>query len=415
MPERPLRVCLVSDEYPPETGWGGIGTYTFNLANGLASAGHTVTVISGSQGPARTIEEGNLTLHRIGFASPAGLAGRTAYAAFRLCLARLPELRRKIEFARAAYGLTRRLHQDRPFDVVEAAEYNANAWFIARSRLAPLVVKLHTPTLFNYRLNELPVTREVRLADRLERGQALRASRRTAPSRRMAEQAAAWLGGRPVQVLPNPIDTDRFTPDGPIRPGPWGTAPYALYTGRLERRKGVHTLLAAFRRIRGQAPDLHLVLAGHDTPTFRLGGRTLTFRAYAAELGLLAGVSERVHFLDRLDRDELPALIRGSRFGVFPSESFENFPYTCLECLSCGRPAVVSDTGGMAEMVEDGESGRIIPGGNVDALGRALRELHGNPDQAAAMGKAARQRVSERFSGPAVTARTVDVYREVTA
>lgn len=409
----PLHIALISEEYPPLTGWGGIGTYTCNLARGLVAAGHRVEVVAGAAEAASTQSEGGLTLHRIGFAPPASPAKRGAYRIFQLATRRMPELRRRLEFAHAAAGLLRRIHCDDPFQICETAEYGCNGYYFARTAICPLVVKIHTPTLFNYRLNELPVTREVNWCDRFERKQSRLASLRTAPSRKMADLAAPWLGdGRPIEVLPNPIDAEEFKPGGPA--ADLGCE-YLFYTGRLERRKGVHLLLQAFREVHRRHPSLRLVLAGHDTPTFRKDGLSLPFREYARSTGLLEGLGEAVMFLGRVDRQELPPWYQGSLACVFPSEGFENFPYTCLEAMACGKAVVVTDAGGMAEMVEDGRSGFCVHAGEVAPLAEAMGRLAADRGLAQKLGLAARQRVVGEYSLPAITAQTLRRYQEVLA
>ncbi len=405
-----LHICLISEEYPPDTGWGGIGTYTYNLARGLAEAGHRVEVVAGALGPARTLTEAGVTVHRIGFAPPRQILKRIIYRGFQLATRRAPYLRRKVEYAQAAGYMVREIHRRDRVDICEAAEYDANGCFVARSGVPPLVVKVHTPLLMNYRLNDLPVNRETRWCDRLERYQARRARALTAPSRKMAELAAIWLNlGRAPTVVPNPIDTRHFTPDGPRTDHP----PYLFFTGRLERRKGVQVLLQAFRGIHQRHPELRLVLAGHDTPTFRLDGINLHFKEFAARTGLLDGLGDTVEFLGRVDRLELPPWYRGSVACVFPSADFENFPYACLEAMACGRPAVVTDAGGMAEMVEDGRSGLCVPAGSPEALEAALERLVAEPSLAQQLGTGARRRVVETYNLAVVTRQTLDVYHEV--
>lgn len=406
----PLHVCLLSEEYPPETGWGGIGTYTYNLARGLGRAGHRVTVIAGCIENARTFSEEGVTVHRIGFAPPVQPLKKYPYRLFQAYAKTTPFYRKKMEFARAAWGLVKQLqHSETPVDILETSEYDGNAHFIARSNLVPLVVKIHTPLILNYRLNKLAVDRDVIRCDRMERGQVARARGLTTPSHKMAELAREWIGSRDIRVVPNPIDTDEFSPEGACRP----EGPYFFYTGRLEKRKGVHLLIQAFRRVCHRQPDIRLVLAGHDTPTFTLNGKAVFFQEFMDATGMLEGIADRVEFLGKVDRRQLPPLYRGSLACVFPSETFENFPYSCLEAMSCGKAAIVSDSGGMAEMVQPDRSGQIVPAGEIDALAEAMLALAASPGAARRMGEAARQRVLEEYSMDRMTAATLAFYREV--
>lgn len=412
MPKSSLHICLLSEEYPPETGWGGIGTYTYNMAHALQRAGHDVQVIAGCLDQASTGTENGVTVHRIGFAPPRQGTWRAVYNLFRITCRTMPEFRRRLEFARAACGLVRRLHQQQPFDLIESAEYNANGFFVSRPDLPPLVVRFHTPLLTNHHLNHMPVSLEVRLSDLLEKRMSRKAVALSSPSVKMATLVRHWLKPRqPITVIPNPIDTCEFQPEGP--PASDLDGDYFFYTGRLERRKGVHLLLAAFQQIHRQIPGVRLVLAGHDTPTFLLDGSHVPFLDYARATGLLDGIEDKVIFLGRIDRRRLPPFYRSSLACVFPSEEFENFPYSCLEALACGRAAIVTDSGGMSEMVVSGECGECVPAGEVPALAEALLRMGSDPARCRQMGLQARRRVMEEYGMDVVANRMLSFYREV--
>lgn len=203
--------------------------------------------------------------------------------------------------------------------------------------------------------------------------------------------------------------TLEFEPDGPTV----SEKDYFFYTGRLERRKGVHLLIQAFREVHRRHPRLRLILAGHDTPTFLSNGQVVSFQDYCMNHLAWDGMDEAVKFIGRLDRRDLPPWYRGSLGAVFPSESFENFPYSCLEAMACGKGVIVSDSGGMTEMVSDGNSGLVVPAGSVEALAQAMLRFAEDPTLAAKLGQAARQRVQENFSLQPITIQTVQKYREV--
>jgi len=132
MSDAPLHICLVSDEYPPDTGWGGIGTYAYNLARGLVRSGHRVTVVAGCADVPGTTDEDGITVHRIVFAPPSSFLKGLVYRFFQAWTSNMLYFRRKLEFAHAAFGLIRRMHQENPIDIIETAEYDANGFFLAR-------------------------------------------------------------------------------------------------------------------------------------------------------------------------------------------------------------------------------------------------------------------------------------------
>jgi glycosyltransferase involved in cell wall biosynthesis len=93
----------------------------------------------------------------------------------------------------------------------------------------------------------------------------------------------------------------------------------------------------------------------------------------------------------------------------------DNLPVAILEAMAAGLPVVASRTGGIPELVEDGVTGALVPPGDVDALSQAIGRLVGAPDVRAAQGRAARERVRERFDSGEVARRMVKVYEETCA
>src|SRR5437879_4038985 len=128
-----MRIALISYEFPPETGFGGIGSYTRQAAGVLAARGHDVHVFAGRPGVARV--EGGAWVHRV--LTENGSA-----------------------FARDVVGALSAEHAAAAFDVAESPEWLAQGRFVARALAdLPMVVKLHTPVFLVNRLNssELPI------------------------------------------------------------------------------------------------------------------------------------------------------------------------------------------------------------------------------------------------------------------
>src|SRR5207247_1801546 len=124
-----------------------------------------------------------------------------------------------------------------------------------------------------------------------------------------------------------------------------------------------------------------------------------------------AGVADRVRFLGRVGRPELPALIRSCDV-VACTPWYEPFGIVPLEAMACGRAVVASAVGGLADTVVDGITGVLVPPRRVDALGLALRHMLADPVQLEAMGLAAADRASIRYSWERVGQGTEAVYAE---
>src|SRR5205823_4711519 len=91
----------------------------------------------------------------------------------------------------------------------------------------------------------------------------------------------------------------------------------------------------------------------------------------------------------------------------------EGFGMACLEAMAYGRPVVASATGGLLDLVADGETGLLVPPGDVPALRAACERLLADPELRIRLGAAARERAAERFGWPALTAQLVALYDEV--
>jgi glycosyltransferase involved in cell wall biosynthesis len=169
---------------------------------------------------------------------------------------------------------------------------------------------------------------------------------------------------------------------------------------RLNPQKGHADLLQAMARVRAEAPQARLQLAG-------AGPLRAELEAQAHSLGL----NGRVAFLGLVTGDQLPELLAGTDVMVLPSY-WEGLPVSLIEGLSAGKPIVASDAGGNPELVRHGENGLICAAGDVEALSAALLELARHPERLRAMGEAARRRYAAGdFSPEAVTAQHVQAYQ----
>jgi glycosyltransferase involved in cell wall biosynthesis len=171
----------------------------------------------------------------------------------------------------------------------------------------------------------------------------------------------------PVEVVPNGIDTSRFTPDGPTSDRLPDGEPVVLFVGRLVEGKRPGDAVAALDRLRETHPDARLVVCGDGPLREELGDEV-------AERDL----SSAVTFLGHVPYDEMPAVYRGADALVLPSRA-EGLPRTVLEALASGVPAVVSDLEQVAPVVEG--VGRTVPVGDVEGFATALRSVLDGTDR----------------------------------
>ncbi len=399
-----MRVCLISEEFPPETGWGGIGTYAHVLATGLAELGHRVHVVARTWGEPGVTAVGGVRVHRLAIPEPSWRRG-TYY--FNL---HFPETRELLLWTWQASRVVSRLAAAGGLDVIESPEFHAQGLAAGlRSRHIPLVVKLHTPAFLCRALNGVGAGGgpwDTAVSERLEHLLARRAWRLTSPSARLADDVTRrWRIRRSaVRVIPNPVDDELFAPS----PGGEPAEPTLLYVGRLERRKGVETLVEMLPEVLRAFPGVRLRMVGKDHPSGPGGGSMVAH--LGGRLRALRVPDGAVEFAGPVARTELPAVYRGAAVCLVPS-NYENFPYTCLEAMACGRPVVGSAAGGIPEMITDGSDGLLVPPGRPAALAAAVVRLLADDRLRHRLGARARETVCARFGRRAVSAATAAFYR----
>ena len=158
-----------------------------------------------------------------------------------------------------------------------------------------------------------------------------------------------------------------------------------LFVGRLAAVKGLPLLLEAVARLRAAHPDLHLTLVGE-------GGDRAGLEAQAATLGL----GDTVTFTGVQSQAQVAGRLEDSDILVLPSFA-EGVPVVLMEAMASRIPVVATRVGGVQELVEDGESGLVVPPGCVDSLVRALDRLLSDPELCRRMGVAGRARVEAEF------------------
>jgi glycosyltransferase involved in cell wall biosynthesis len=189
--------------------------------------------------------------------------------------------------------------------------------------------------------------------------------------------SARELGATEVRVIPSAVEL-------PERVGEPAEPPEVLFVGRLSPEKGILDLVQA-------ADGIPLTVAGDGPLRDRVPG-ALGFVPHHA----------------------LPPLYERAAVVAVPSHR-EGFGVACAEAMAFARPVVASAVGGLLDLVVDGETGLLVPPGDVPALREALERLLGDADLRRRLGEAGRARVQERFSWPAVTDATLAAYEDALA
>jgi len=208
-----------------------------------------------------------------------------------------------------------------------------------------------------------------------------------------------------VRVVPNgadPPDDEREAPlahrwrerflSTPVKPL-WVVA------GRLEDQKGHDLLFEALVPLIRQHLEFTLVVAGE-------GSR----RGWLEQRALSLGLSPRVQFVGQID--DVGGLLAAADGVVLPSR-WEGLPLVLLEAMARGRPIVATAVGGVADAIEDGVTGTLVPPNDVPALSTALENLHRRADRGWRLGRAAAERARQRYTWGAVVDEFEWIYDDV--
>lgn len=402
-----MRICLISREYPPETGWGGIGTFTHHLAHGLTKLGHDVHVVSLSVSPTDAPVrggDGEPVVHRVPSKQMAVKLGF-----FNFCM---PVTRPMLEETTGLWSKFLQLHREKPFDVVECPEHFAEGLLPAIARVTPLVIRLHTPhsKLVKEKFHNFEPSFDHRVLTALERVAMISADVLVSPSEDLAGYVSRDLNLpiERIKIVRNPVDIDRFTPDGAKAELDHG-AIKILFVGRLEQRKGVHHLIDAVPNVVKAAANkkVQFILVGKDTTTESGNGSVLSeLRSRLHE----SGYADNVTFVQGVPLAEMPNYYRAADICVLPS-LYDNAPMTVIEAMSCGRPVVATSAGGAKEYAVHDECGLIVPPAEAEPLADALAKLVLDDEMRKRLGANARKRAVEKFSVQQTASETIDYYK----
>jgi glycosyltransferase involved in cell wall biosynthesis len=404
-----MRILMLIDSYPP--GIGGAQQYVRNLSIALADRGHDVAVATlGNPGQAPYEEDAGVRVYRLrgtlqrsegSFRDP----GRT-YAP-------------PVPDPELVVALRDVIRRERP-TIVHAHNWMVRSFLpLKRWSKAKLVATVHD---YNLRCANWILMRngepcsgpgpvkciecaKVNYAGLLK-GTAVVAGNwaMSGQERRMVDMFipvsdAVAAGNRmptgrtPYRVIPNfiPDDVGDLRDDSYLAQLP--ADGYLLFVGSLTVQKGIKVLFDAYAGLNAALP---LVLIGYTLPD--------TPKDFPANVVLLKNWPHAA----------VMTAWRHSLAGIVPSTWPDPCPTVAMEAMAAGKPVIASRTGGLPDIVDDGQTGILVPPGDADALRAALARVIDNPELAAAMGAAGRERV-RRFYASAVTTAIESVYAEVSA
>lgn len=387
-----LRIGLICRIYPPHPFAGGVSTYMRELAQGLSALGHDVHVFTESRVPIRRAAP-NLTVHGH---PPDPLP----------LVVRMPQTDRHLRWAVAAADCIAKLGRG-ALDIVESASWAFESLGVQRAGHAPVVVRLVTPLTVVRATERWQPSPDLDASVSLECWSIAHADGLIGSSTAVVDTVRSTLGLAPSRTAPCLRIPLGISP-GPPPPPKAGGSPRLLFVGRLERRKGFHTLLEILPPLLESRPTLGVDIVGGDCQAGLAARQRFLVQHRRARW------IERVHFHGSVPEAALDAFYARATVLVAPS-LYESFGLIYLEAMRHGTPVVGCRAGGVPEVVRDGETGLLVPPDDPPALLAAIMRLLDDPALRARLGAAGRRSVETEFSAQRMAERTADFYREVLA
>lgn len=211
------------------------------------------------------------------------------------------------------------------------------------------------------------------------------------PSFFLKQKLDEWgFKGKEIVYIPNFIDIENYTPN-------YSHQGYFIYFGRLDKAKGLHTLLQAMRKVKTN--QLYIVGEGSERRELEQ-----FIEQYRLDNVKLVG-----HQLD----GQLKLIIRESMFAISPSECYENCPMAILESFAFGKPVIGSRIGGIPELVQDGKTGLTFEPGSAGDLEDKIEYLINHPHKIIEMGRNARTKVEREYNAQRHYRQIMKVYQRV--
>lgn len=392
-----MRILHISWEFPPVM-YGGLGRHVKALATAQAAAGHDVTVLTQDSEDSRDRDDEQLTDGvRVVRARERGQAQERT----------IDNLIPWVEsMQRAMVTRSRPLIDSWRPDVVHAHDWVVGDAARAVRRLsgAPLMATVHATEAGRHQGWIVgPLSHEVHAREwRLVHG----ADDVIVCSNAMRDEVTTAFGGLDTEpnVIPNGVDLRawRVTPAQRERARQRWAAdglPLVVCSGRLVWEKGMQTLIDAIPEIRKRHPGTRALVAGRGPLEGELRQRIRD-----------RNVGTAVDLLGFLPEEELRTLVSAGDCAVVPSV-YEPFGLVAAEAAALGTPVVASNTGGLADVIVHGRTGRLVTPQDAHSLAEGVSQILDDPEAARRSARRDRARLARLYSWPIIARSTVEAYR----
>lgn len=390
-------ICLYSEEFPPDTNYGGISIYNQNLADILSERGFKVVVITKSiKDSSYAIDGGNIIVYRV-----------------KPYFSKISFLEKLLGFRLASFFQFLKLNRRYSFTLVETPEWKADSFFLFFfkrfiPKCPPLVLRLHGCRAIIRSIQK----QEVRCADKIiinMEGYIMRKSNYiTSISNACLKKTEECMNlslSHKTTIIFNSTDLPKIysTSLNYVEPK------FILFVGRIELLKGVFNLANVIVNILDEFNDVKFIFAGRDIIDSKSGIMSSELIKNIVGRRNL----DKITFTGQLDKESLDILYKTAYCTVLPS-SFESFGLCCIESMKYGTPVIGSRNGGMSEIITDEIDGFLINPENITEIKDKIVFLLKNPYVRNKLAVLAADKIKTTFSNDVIFEQIESFYDNIT-
>lgn len=379
-----MKIAFLTPEYPhPRTGnSGGIGTSIKNLSKGLLAKGCQVRVLVYGQKEETILDDEGIVIQLIKNVKIKGLSWFFT--------------RKKLE------RIINDLYEAKKIDLVEAPDWTGITSFI-KPKKSPVVIRLNGSDTYFCDLDKRPVKWKNKFH---EKRALVKADALLAVSQFTADKTNEIFGlQKQFTIIPNSIDVTSFEKNKEIAEA----NNTILYFGSLIRKKGLLELPLIFNKVIEKNPEAKLIVVGKDVPDI-ISGSDSTWEMMKQLFTTEA--LKKVNYLGNVPYSEIQRYINQATVCVFPSFA-EALPVSWIEAMAMEKAIVASNIGWAADVIDNEINGFLVDPKEHKEYAAAILNLLTDESLREVIGKAARQKVIDKFSIDTVAKQSLDFYKQI--
>ena len=373
-------ICLVSEEYPKETNFGGISTYNKELAELLVRNGYKVIVLTRSLDEYKEYLENGVQVIRI----------KTYFS-------KIKPLEKLIGYRLAVYKNIRKVLKKYSIDIIETPEWKAELFFFFlfnKHKKVITIIRLHGCRGIIRKYDENNISLKDKIVILMEKYILNKTKFVTSISKATLTETENVLD---INIKDKTYIIYNFLDSSIVRVKENKKSKKILFIGRLDYLKGIFTISDVIPKICDRYNDIIFEFVGRDI----YNNEKQEYNSHLILNNLSDEQRKRVKIVGEVDKESVHKYYADAYVTVLPS-LFESFGYTCIESMYQGTPVIGSNNGGMIEIIDDGKDGFLINSKDSEELYRKLCYILDHEELRNRMSKAGIDKIYKKFTNEVI-------------